>query len=255
MSGAAGFAWGGAWGSDPGSSSDLPGVALLPGNAWQYGWATLWGATSDESTPPQGETAEEALHRALRFVVRSAMGMPPGSVRPANQMSPTGAVTDEYATVMITGKRDVALTKSVIGQANDAPAPSDQRFVEVLDTLSEVDASIQFFKSAKADGAGQPMWSLAGFGRAMRLPLRLRFDRVAAIMRAMNIALIDCGPARDLSEIVNGAWQSRGQVDASFYMVSREVDAAEIITSAEIDGQYEGPGQPPRNIGTIEVTT
>ncbi len=193
--------------------------------AWGDGWGSSWGAGSDPSSTDAPEAATDRMNRALRVLIQSAMGMPPGSVRPANQIAPRGNQTAEFATVLIADAINEGWAETTYA------VQPDTSVVESVEIQQRLYVSVQFFKAPNKDRAGIVKYSKAAFDRASRLPNRLQLSQFSAMMQQMGFGYVSHGRPRDLTDISDATWESRGQVDLEFYVIAREAGPMDVFTS------------------------
>lgn len=190
----------------------------------------------------------DEINLAVRGLIRTVMGMPANSVRPAEQSAPAGGQTAEIATVKI-------ITSDDLGWPNDSLANSTDPTMVTASSefLTEVVASINFYRSPSKNPAGIATYSNEAFTRATVLARRLQLPGALDAMLAMGIGLIDVGKPRNLAAIADATWESRGQVDVTFAIVNQESVELAAIASTEIDvtAQVASGSQQL----TIEVTT
>jgi hypothetical protein len=180
------------------------------------GWASDWG-TETNGASPATDTGADRLGRAVRELVRQVMGMPAGSVRPANQVAPRGKATEGFATVLLIQTDDAGWTEQVISGTVGSEA-------QTLTVPRYVTASVQFFKGKAplVDDAANSVYGGGGFDQASRLPSRLQLAVFVELMRTMRLGFIGASPPRDLTGLTNEQWESRGQVDLHFQVIAAE---------------------------------
>jgi hypothetical protein len=135
----------------------------------------------------------------IRMLIRTTLGMPENSVRPANQNAPTGTSTDLFATVLIT--EDGATGWDSSTTANDA-APATT-VTETVQGVRKLTATVQFFRP----GANQMARSLAA---------RLQGAAAIELMQAAGLGLTQVGLVKDLSSVVNTYWEDRAWMVLEF---------------------------------------
>lgn len=142
--------------------------------------------------------------------------MPPNSVRPANQAAPRGAQNEQFATVFI-------MSDGQDGVPGVDVVPDGQgAWLEEVQVAERITAHVQFFGTAKKDGASMATYSTDAFELARRLPLLLELSRNVILCQQIGLGYEDATPARDLSGISDKVWESRGSVDLTFAIISRE---------------------------------
>lgn len=158
------------------------------------------------------------INKLIRQLVRETLGMPPDSVRPANQSAPTGKQTESFATVLVTLIEPTGEDERRL--ANE-PAPS----LNVSETVTgprRLLASIQFFR---ADA----------YTRASRLKALMAMSSVTARLQAMGLGFVRASAARNLTAVVDASWEERAQIDLEFYLVAREVQSIPTYGTFPID--------------------
>ena len=211
------------------------------------GWQSDWG-TETNGASPVTDTGMDRMARAVRELIRLAMGMPAGSVRPANQVAPRGKTSEGFATVLLMETEDAGWTESAIDGSVGSQA-------ETITVPVYVTASVQFFRgtSPPTDEASNATFAAGGYDQAVRLERRLQLVQVREIMRGMRIGLIGANRPRDLSGLSNGQWESRGQVDLYFQVIASENAAIETFGEVgEINITVETPAGA-QHSETIEV--
>lgn len=163
------------------------------------------------------------MNLAVRNLVRGVLGMPNGSVRPADDRSPMGGETTEMATVHIltvddAGEPSFGYTADVNPLLVDEAVSVPRVFV----------ASVQFYKSPTADSLGAAKQSDAAFTRAARLALLLGLSANVVTMRTAGLGFLKASQARNLTAIAGSSWESRGSVDLTFNVIARET--APVVT-------------------------
>lgn len=191
----------------------------------------------------------DAINLAVRDLVRAVMGMPNGSVRPADQMAPAGGQATEIATVKIVSTSEIghaALTQADAG---------DDTSTASVDQLDEVVASVQFYRSPAKDAAGKATYSNAAFDRAKRLGARLQLPSSVTLMNDAGLGLLRVGPARNLAALADSIWESRGQIDLTFNVSTIETEAVVTVTDVPVGIVFQPPGKAPLPPLSTEVTT
>lgn len=131
--------------------------------------------------------------------------MPENSVRPANQNAPTGAIDEQFATVLIATFEPVG--QDQLMRQNDSSPSTD--VIETVIGPRRCMASIQFFRGD-------------AYYKAMRLPALLSTSAAVEKMQQQGIGLIGTSPPRNLTALVDTLWEERGQIDIEFYVVAAE---------------------------------
>lgn len=193
----------------------------------------------------------DMLGDTVRLIVRTAMGMPANSVRPANQQAPTGAAAGEFATVLLTEGQTTRRGTPTI-QKTDIQSTDLQWNIDVL---REFTASVQFFRAGAASGAtvdslGLPVQSDGAFDKACRLPDRMWLPPVRDLLNYYGLAYEgEVGSAKNIPAELGGHWESRGQVMLAFAVVSRESLRIAYLASLNCKLVVAQPG------GTVDTKT
>jgi hypothetical protein len=145
------------------------------------------------------------LNRRVRDLVRSLLEMPENSVRPANQNAPTGAIDEQFATVLLTVFNPTGQDEL---HRQDEAAPSTN-IVETVIGPRRCVASVQFFRGD-------------AYYKAMRLPALLSTSAAIEKMQKHSLGLIRTSQPRNLTALVDTLWEERGQIDLEFYVVAAE---------------------------------
>jgi hypothetical protein len=135
----------------------------------------------------------------IRGLIRTALGMPPDSVRPANRNAPTGTSTDLFATVLISENGAIGWDSSTT--ADDA-APAVTA-TETVQGVRKLTATVQFFRP----GAN---------ALARRLVARLQSAAAIELMQAAGLGLTHVGPVKDISSVVDTYWEDRAWLVLEF---------------------------------------
>lgn len=148
------------------------------------------------------------INKLIRQFVRETLAMPANSVRPANQSAPTGTQTDQFATVLITfidatGKDDRKLANEVLPSTNVAETITGHR---------RLMASVQFFRGD-------------AYMKACRLVTLMSMSASIDKLQAVGLGFVRSSAARNLSGVIDAAWEERAQVDLEFYLVAKETQS------------------------------
>lgn len=190
----------------------------------------------------------DTLNLVVRQLVRAVLGMPSGSVRPADQIAPAGGQTAAYATVKIISCEGVGWAETrVVSDGAGA-------YNEELQLPERFTASVNFYGTSAADAAHVALFSNEAFDRASTLMLRLQRSRSVALMAQIGIGLLRGSQARNLAGIGDTIWQSRGQVDLTFNVVNRDITPIGTIESVPLTVITKGSAVLPQT-KTFEVTT
>jgi hypothetical protein len=145
------------------------------------------------------------VNAKVRELVRTLLGMPANSVRPANQNAPTGVLGEQFATVYIgaiadTGMDDFFVTPEAAPSNNVTEVNQGQRLFT---------ASIQFFRGD-------------ALAKAHRLHMLMGMSAGIEALHDAGLGFVRAHPARDLTQIVDTYWEPRGQVDIEFHALAQE---------------------------------
>lgn len=148
------------------------------------------------------------INKLIRKFIRETLALPENSVRKANQTAPTGKQSEPFATVLITmidatGEDDRRLDNEAAPSMNVAETIIGQR---------RLAASIQFFR----DDA---------YTKACRLNALLSMSRSVDKLQAIGLGLVRASPARNLTAVIDSAWEERAQIDLEFHLVAKEVQS------------------------------
>lgn len=148
------------------------------------------------------------INKLIRKFIRETLALPENSVRKANQTAPTGKQSEPFATVLITlidatGEDDRRLDNEAVPSMNVAETIIGQR---------RLVASIQFFR----DDA---------YTKACRLNALLSMSSSVDKLQAMGLGLVRASPARNLTAVIDSAWEERAQIDLEFHLVAKEVQS------------------------------
>lgn len=148
------------------------------------------------------------INKLIRKFIRETLALPENSVRKANQTAPTGKQSEPFATVLITlidatGEDDRRLGNEAAPSMNVAETIIGQR---------RLVASIQFFR----DDA---------YTKACRLNALLSMSSSVDKLQAMGLGLVRASPARNLTAVIDSAWEERAQIDLEFHLVAKEVQS------------------------------
>lgn len=148
------------------------------------------------------------INRLIRHFVRETLGMALDSVRPANQLAPTGKSTEQFATVLVTLIEPTGEDDAIM--ANEA-APS-LNVSEIIKGMRRLVASIQFFRGD-------------AYTKAARLHTLMSMSSSVDKLKALGLGFVRASPARDLTAIVDADWEPRAQIDLEFYLVAKEIQS------------------------------
>lgn len=199
------------------------------------------------------------LNTAVRNLVRAVLEMPDGSVRPANQLAPAGDQTREIATVLILAADELGTPARSVEQTDP---DADESTIEVLETPVRFVASVQFYRrpainangSRGTDATGAARYGTHAFSRAVLLGQRLQLSSSIETCARMGLCLNDVSGARNLAALVDANWESRGQVDLTFTVISRITAPIRTITTVPLTTLQQDPGDEVHTT-TTEVTS
>lgn len=148
------------------------------------------------------------INKLIRKFIRETLALPENSVRKSNQTAPTGKQSEPFATVLITlidatGEDDRRLDNEAAPSMNVAETIIGQR---------RLVASIQFFR----DDA---------YTKACRLNALLSMSSSVDKLQAIGLGLVRASPARNLTAVIDSAWEERAQIDLEFHLVAKEVQS------------------------------
>lgn len=148
------------------------------------------------------------INKLIRKFIRETLALPENSVRKANQTAPTGKQSEPFATVLITL---IDATGEDDRRLNNEAAPS-LNVAETIIGQRRLVASIQFFR----DDA---------YTKACRLNALLSMSSSVDKLQAMGLGLVRASPARNLTAVIDSAWEERAQIDLEFHLVAKEVQS------------------------------
>jgi len=149
----------------------------------------------------------DALNDLLRLFLRTLMGWPDNTFRPAPQMGPVGDPSQAFATVYIANLTPVVdPVLSTVQRWKDQLAPSTQVDLTVF-VQQRLLVSVNFFR---ADA----------LMNATRLSLLLNSALAVESMQKMGLALIGCSSVRNLAGLDEAQWEARAQLDVTCDIVS-----------------------------------
>lgn len=148
-------------------------------------------------------TDMQTLGRQLRELIRTGLGMPANSVRPANQHGPADA-GEQFATVLLT-----ILAPTGIEDERFVNEPVGTNVTESIVGQRTVLASVQFFR-------GDAMTKAARLWQVLNLSANLEK------LENLGIGLVRASNPRDLSAVENTKWEARAQIDVEFHLIAIE---------------------------------
>lgn len=148
------------------------------------------------------------INKLIRQFVRETLSMPPDSVRPANQTAPTGKQSEQFATVLITLIDSTGEDERRV--ANEA-TPS-LNVAETLTGMRRLIASVQFFRGD-------------AYTKACRLHTLMSMSSTVDRLQGIGLGFIRASSAKNLTAVVDAAFEERGQIDLEFYLVAKEVQS------------------------------
>ena len=148
------------------------------------------------------------INKLIRKFIRETLALPENSVRKANQTAPTGKQSEPFATVLITL---IDATGEDERRLDNEAAPS-LNVAETIIGQRRLVASIQFFR----DDA---------YSKACRLNALLSMSSSVDKLQAIGLGLVRASPARNLTAVIDSAWEERAQIDLEFHLVAKEVQS------------------------------
>lgn len=148
------------------------------------------------------------INKLIRKFIRETLALPENSVRKANQTAPTGKQSEPFATVLITL---IDATGEDDRRLNNEAAPS-LNVAETIIGQRRLVASIQFFRED-------------AYTKACRLNALLSMSSSVDKLQAMGLGLVRASPARNLTAVIDSAWEERAQIDLEFHLVAKEVQS------------------------------
>lgn len=185
----------------------------------------------------------DELGDGIRGLVARVMGMQSQDVRPADQRAPAGGQTKDFATVKIITMDSVG-TPGISEENIDG---DDDNLTTNVDQTLQFVASVQFFRgrtsagAGNKDAAGLATFTTAAVDRARRLGQRLWLPSSVALMQQMRVGLISVGDARNLAAVSDANYESRGGVDITFNVISRESEVTPAIRHVPISIAMQAP--------------
>jgi hypothetical protein len=191
----------------------------------------------------------DLLCNNLCGIIRQALGMAANTIRPAKQHLPIGNQGVDFGTVLVLSTSDVA-TPELSRPTTGAEATDVDLY---LDTCREFLASVNFYRARRAptlasegafvDAMGIMEQSQWAFDQASRLPTRFWIPSVRILLQQNGISFLgQRGPTRDLTELNDSIYESRGQVDLEFGIVNREVAKVQFLAALNAQLIVAGPG-------------
>lgn len=150
-------------------------------------------------------TSYELIGRSIRGLVRSVMGMPADSVRPANSNAPVGAKDTPMATVLVSTVRSIGADTNRL--SNVIPNVKGDTVKSEMIGNRLASASIQFFGAS-------------AFDNATALVARLQRQSAVETMRNVGLGFVRASPVTNVSAVINTYWEERSQVQIDFTVVS-----------------------------------
>lgn len=147
---------------------------------------------------------DKELNKRVRQVVRLLLGMPENSVRPANQNAPSGAIDEQYATVLLSTINPTGWDQTELENIDDSLNVNEQIKGQRLCV-----ASVQFFRGD-------------AYNKATRLQALLKSSKAAELMRARALGFVRTSSARNLTNVMDTLWEDRGQIDFEFHVIGLE---------------------------------
>jgi hypothetical protein len=170
------------------------------------------------------------VNLAIRNLIRFALELPDGTVMKADDDVPAGAQTTRIATVRIMGSDDAGWA-----QSKTEPVPGDPTaLIEAIMVPTVFTASVNFYRGAGKTAAGVPISSMDPVSRASGLGRALQHSRALEAMQRMGLGIVRYSQARNLTGLVAGVREPRGQVDVLFQVISRDAFQVAVIASAQL---------------------
>lgn len=151
---------------------------------------------------------DDPINLALRTLVRTALGLPQGYVRAANQtgapadyMPSPAQVKEPYATVLIVDAQSIGHDQVI--ERNDPMVPLN--LLQLQSGMYHAIGSVQFFRD-----------NAVSLGRRLRGALETS-DSIA-LMQSQNLGLISVGNVRNLTGVIDTFFEERAQVNVEFYI-------------------------------------
>lgn len=164
---------------------------------------------------------EDKINDQIRALIRTTLELGIDDVRPGNQTgAPTGREDEPFITVLVS-------TFNHPGQ--DAITLENGEGDNVTETGRAMNialASVQFFRAGAQD-------------RARRMKTLSQMSKATQFLNIAGLGLIGSSAVRNLSAVVNGAWEDRAQVDFEFSFVSTEAQTLETFGSFPISIQTQ----------------
>lgn len=176
---------------------------------------------------------------AIRQLIAFVTGLPGADVRPGDQVAPTGGQGKEHCRVTIISARDVGTGASSLETEGDFP---DDETTEYHDADKRVVASVNFYGAPFKDSAGVQKYNTRGFDRAALLEQQLTLNANVDKMNELNLAFVSASPPRNLAAVVDKTFESRGQVDLTFDIISRVSAPIETVVEVPLTTKYQAPG-------------
>lgn len=147
------------------------------------------------------------INKLIRTFIRETLAMPANSVRPANKTAPTGKQTEQFATVLVTLIEDTGHDDRKT--ANDAALALT--VTETIIGMRKLSVSVQFFRGD-------------ALTKASKLKSRMTLSSSIDKLKAINLGFVRASQPRNLSALVDAAWEERGQIDLEFYLIATETE-------------------------------
>lgn len=168
----------------------------------------------------------------IRLLIRTALGWPANSVRPAYQNAPTGKNSDKYATVLLT---------NFIGSGWDANRLTDDTATTVIvsDTVGQrqVTAQVQFYRTD-------------AYKTAAALSALLQKQSVIQSMADTGVGLVRVGQVTNVSKVINTKWEEQASVNVDFNVISLETETLTSFNKFPIQITPETPAGTQSTIST-----
>lgn len=159
-----------------------------------------------------------SVNLAVRQLVRQALAMDKGSIRPANEGTPKTAKGVLFATVLITSQD--ANGWDAIQYSNIAD--DTEHVAEEVSGMRHYQASVQFFGTGASS-------------QANRLPMMLQTSASVQFMLTTGVLLAKVGTVPNMTHLLGSAWEDRAQITLDFYAaVAAQAPVSTIDTASPI---------------------
>lgn len=146
------------------------------------------------------------INKAVRTLLRTLWAMPANSVRPADQVAPTGTVGDQFATVRIISEQ--------------ATGGDEMRYANVSNSNNVTETVI----GQRLFTASVNVYRGDAYTKVRRLAALLSTTTAIQLMQSQGIGLVRVSPARNLTTMIDSEFEQRGQIDLEFHVVESEAN-------------------------------